>query len=127
LVKIAALAPNIVVEVSPTADQAEGERVGRELRAVQLGAAQPLSGASTDAALEEETRAGIHRLSELVRGLKKKKTQIEGESPYAIRELRLDDPLAQEQKRKAALRFYRKVAGFQDPTEESGIILNKVS
>lgn len=135
--KIASMAPNIVVEVPPTVDQAETERVGQELRHLKLVETTPAGESSSSSSLgDEEMRAGARRLVDFIRDQQRERER-KREQEQKQREQR--DPRSnlngsskmaeppEEVKRVIALQAYQKVAGLKEPAEVSGLLVDKVS
>jgi hypothetical protein len=112
-VKIAALSPQFVFEAPVSAEQAEADRVAAEARRLRLVQTE----ASSDSEkLDQETREGLKRLSEIVRKHSKK----EKTKPTGFLHVVKND-----QYRERAISTYSQVDSEETPELARGKTLNK--
>lgn len=126
--KIAALSPQMIIEVPPSVDEAETERVSQELRHLKL--VEPEATAQTDPPdLENETRAGLKRLSELIRK-KSKERSDEGADPDSSKDQsqnrHKNSARALELKRRKAILVYQSVASDRSSEDDKGVAVDEI-
>lgn len=112
--KVAALSPQFVVEPPPGEEKIAAENAANELH---LKVVRPESVASTDGeTLERETRAGLKRLSQLLRDSKKEGRQKSSLRDQAIAAARD----AGERRKRRAMALYRDLEARRDPRQGKG-------
>jgi hypothetical protein len=109
-VKIAALSPQFVIEAPVSAEEAETERVAAEIRRLRL---VPTNPSADSEQLDQETREGLKRLSDVIRKNKQAK---------ATRFLAV---LPDDNHRKRAFLTYRQCADESSGESAKGQSLNK--
>jgi hypothetical protein len=109
-VKIAALSPQFVIETPVSAEDAETKRVASEVTRLRL---VPTNPSADSEQLDQETREGLKRLSDVIRKNKKAK---------ATRFLAV---LPDDKHKKRALMTYRQCADDSSSESAKGQSLNK--
>ena len=108
--KIAALSPQFIIETPVSAEEAEAERVAAETRRLKLVPTDPSPDSEQ---LDQETREGLKRLSEVIRKTRKAK-------PTTFLKMVPND-----QHRQRAFSTYRQIEGDESPERAKGQSLNK--
>lgn len=125
--KIAALAPQFLIEVPPGIDAGETQRVASELRQMKHAEAEAAS-ASDQATLDNETREGLKRLSQLIRRKERARDESEskgeGESETGSNGKKANRFIADQKKRKA-LALYLTVASPMTTEDDKGLSIDK--
>lgn len=112
--KVAALSPHFTIEASPTAEASEAKQTASKLHLKVVKPEKPSQNESGQA-LDQETREGLKRLSELIKEKKRKKANEEA--------IKVAKGLS-DRRKEQAFEQYRDIQSGRDPTTELGKLIN---